>query len=535
MTQNADLLLRPEKSVWNRKRINVRPHEPLGVEKNLKPQAKLAHPDQFLKNFSLAKSWLDYAHSTSSRVNDFILQARKIAIQMLEKTFKHEAPKQSAKEVGKLFVKIIKILKIDSTPKYAFPFSLKANPPLANTVNPSEQDVGECMLAGSKTMTLPFLEEEREAVYQEDAEKIELEIKPGFNMRINLVGLYFLTKPLKTLGEDSDLDPVIDQNTRLSLLNWGKGVNLGSIRAINNHVGRSWEISLHHAVTVRDVIDTINSSGIAGLSVEINASKKGLKLSYAGVNDSKFGQEFTISEAGGTTARDLGILGNLLVRKANQIGSWEGRDLNPILTQHSPTSLLKGGQGLSLGTIRIALGGAQKKVDLSSVRTVGEIIDVINNSIEGVVASINNSKKGISIESTVVGQSLVVSDSDDKKSASNLGISGSPDIWGSFLFLMEALNNGDSVAISKSLEILDLSQEEISNHITETEAKLKRLESVGTRIRGFQSDATRLLSEVEGADLFCASTNLVNQQAIYQSALQRGTAMIQPTLLDFSR
>lgn len=525
VTQNADLLLKPEKTVWSRKRINVSPHEPLKVEKSSRSGAELEHQNRFLRNISLAQIWLKDTHSTLSLVNDFILQARKIAIQMLEKTFNHEARKQAVKEVRKLFVKIVKILKIDSTPKDAFPFM----------VNPSGQDAGEYIFACSKTMTPPFLEEEREVIYQEDTEKIELEIEPGFNMRINLVGLNFLTKPLKTLAEDFDLDPGIDQNTQLSLLNRGKGVNLGSIRVIDNNVGMSWDISLHHAVTVGDVINTINSSGIAGLSMEINASKKGLKLTYTRLNESKSGQELTISERGETTAKDLGILGNLSGGKANQTGSMEGRDLNPILTQHTPISLLKSGQGLSLGTIKITLGRRQKTVGLSSVSTVGEIIDAINNSIEGVVASINNPKKGISIESTVVGQSLMVSDSDDKKSASNLGISGSPDIWGSFLFLLEVLNNEDVVAISKSLETLDLSLEEISNHRTETEAKLKRLENIEARIIGFQSDTVRVLSEIRRIDLLQATTDLAHQKSVYQSALQSGDAMIQPTLFNFIR
>jgi flagellar hook-associated protein 3 FlgL len=116
-----------------------------------------------------------------------------------------------------------------------------------------------------------------------------------------------------------------------------------------------------------------------------------------------------------------------------------------------------------------------------------------------------------------------------------LGISGSADMLGGLLFLREALNNDSSAAISKSLEILDLSLEEVLSHITETEAKLKRLENIGTRIMGFQSDATRLLSEAREVDLFRAVTNLENQQSIYQSALQSGATVIQPTLLNFIR
>jgi len=362
---------------------------------------------------------------------------------------------------------------------------------------------------------------------------MEVEVEPGSKMKINLVGSNFLTKPLKTLGEDFDLDPGIDQNTQLADLNQGRGVNLGSIRVANNNADVSWDINLYHPVTVGDVINTINSSKIAGLNAEINVSKKGLKLTCKGLKESNPGQEFTLSEASGTTAKDLGILTNLLEHSTNRPDGLEGEDLDPILTHSTPISLLKNGHGLTLGTIKIVLGQIQRIVDLSSASTIGEIIDVINNSIPGVIFSVNNSRKGISVESTVGGKSLMVSDGDDKKSAHSLGISGSPDILGTLLLLMEGLNNEDCEVISKSSQILNLSLEEILTHRAKVGAKLKRLEDIETRLIGFQPDTTRLLSEVSEGDVSRATTNLTNQLSIFQSALKRGAAMTQPTLLDF--
>ena len=522
LTKNADRLLEPEKIMGAHKKINVIPPKPSVVEKRPRTGGELEKPDQFLKNISLANLWLKDVHSTLSQVNDLILKAKKIAGQMVEKTPNHEARKQATKEVEKLFDNILKIANI---PRNACPLM----------VNSSGQDARKHIFACNQTLVSSFRKEEGGWVYPKDTEEIELRIQPGLNMRINWVDLNFLTKPLKTLGEDFDLDPGIDQNTRLSDLNRGRGVNLGSIRVTDSNTGKSWDIDLRHTTTMGEVINAINSSGIPGLSADIGTSKKGLKLTYTGGNHSNPGQELTISDGSGSTARDLGILSNLLGRRANQPSSLEGGDLDPILTQNTPISLLKGGYGLTLGSIQIALGSIQRTVDLSSASTIGEIIDAINNSTPGVLASLNNSKKGISIESTVVGQSLMVSDGDDKKSASGLGISGSADMWGGLLFLREALNNDGSEAISKSLEILDLSLEEVLSHRTETEAKLKRLENIGTRIMGFQSDATRLLSEVREVDLFRAVTNLENQQSIYQSALQSGAAVIQPTLLNFIR
>jgi flagellin-like hook-associated protein FlgL len=509
LTKNADRPLEPEKIMGAYKKINGIPSKFSVAEKSPRIGDELEKQDQFLKNISLAKSWLKDTHSNLSQVNDLFLNAKKIAVQMAEKTPNHEARKQAAKEVEKLLTNILEVVNAQKRGRYVF--------------------------AVNQTTMSPFRKEKGDGLYQSDSEEIELGIELGSKMRIKFIDLNFLTKPLKILGEDIDLNPGIDQNTRLSDLNGGRGINLGSIRITDSNAGKSWDIDLHHTATVGEVINAINSAGIAGLSADIGTSKKGLKLTYTGGNHSNPGQELTILEGSGSTARDLGILSNLLRPSVSQTSNLEGKDLNPILTQNTPVSLLNGGYGLTLGSIQISLGSIQRTVDLSSASTVGEIIDIINNSIPGVLASLNNSKKGISVESTAVEQSLMVSDYDGKRSASGLGISGSADMLGGLLFLREALNNDDPEAISKSLEILDLSLEEVLSHRTESEAKLKRLENIGTWVTGFQSDATWFLSEVREVDLFRAVTNLENQQSIYQSALQSGAAVIQPTLLNFIR
>lgn len=471
--------------------------------------AELGNRNRCLNNISLAQVCLKSSNSVLSQLNDLIVKARKITIQVTDKTANHEVWKQAVKDVERLSVGILET---------------------ANNPN-----MGGSLSSRNQTMASPFRKEKMDAVYPAYTEKMELEIEPGLNMKINPIDSNSLTEPLKTLGEDSDLDPGIDRNTWLSDLNRGRGVNLGSIKVTKKNRGRSREVSLLRAVTVGDVIDAINSSGTTGLRADIGASKKGLNLTLAGSRESISGREFVISEAGGTTARDLGILTTLLKESPERPGSWEGRDLNPILTEKTPISLLKVGKGMILGTIKFALGNRQAMIDLSSASTAGDIIDAINNSIPGVIASINGSKRGISIEAKVPGKSLVVSDGDDKKSATCLGISGSPDILGALLFLIDALNRGDYEAVARSSEILNLSSKDILNHRAEVGARLKLLEAIRTGLIGFQPDTSRLFSNVSEADVSRATTDLANQQSIFESALKRGATMIQPALLNFIR
>jgi hypothetical protein len=272
-------------------------------------------------------------------------------------------------------------------------------------------------------------------------------------------------------------------------------------------------------------MDAINSSGIPGLSGDISASKTGFKLSHKGSKEHSSGQELSISQASGGTAGDLGILTNPV----------EGQSLGSILTEATPTSMLRSGTGMVLGTVKFASGDTETVIDLSSASTIGEIIHSINDSIPDVIASVNNSKTGISVESKVAGKSLVISDGDEKKSAQALGIQGSPDIKGALCFLMESLNKGEGKAILEALETLDLGLEKIRSHKAEAEAKLKRLESVQARLKGFQPDDFELFSEISRKDVSRAAADLTNRQSLFQYALKRGAAMIQPAFLDFIR
>ena len=467
------------------------------AKRSLRLRTSQGNDDRFLKNIKLAKQWLRATHSALDQLNHFLLRAKKMTIQMTDKTSSPEIWKRTAKEVERLLAEIL------------------------NTVD--QQDTGGYPFWQDRTTPSYSSKGQREPARQGNGEEMELEIQPGLSMKLSVLDSDVLTKPLRTMGEDGDLNPGIDSQTRLSDLNLGKGVNLGSIRV--NHASRCWDINLQGATTVGEVMDAINSSGIPGLGADINASKTGFKLSHNGSKEHSSGQELSISQASESTPGDLGILTNPV----------EGQSSGSILTETTPTSMLRSCTGMVLGTVKFASGDTETVIDLSSASTIGEIIHSINDSMPDVIASVNNSKTGISVESKVAGKNLVISDGDEKKSAQALGISGSPDIKGALCFLMEGLDKGEGKAILEALETLDLGLEKIRSHKAEAEAKLKRLESVQSRLKGFQPDSFGLFSEISRKDVSRAAAALGNQQSLLQSALKRGTAMIQPAFLDFIR
>jgi flagellar hook-associated protein 3 len=353
---------------------------------------------------------------------------------------------------------------------------------------------------------------------------------------------------------------LVSTNTSLSDLNLGGGVDMVEGKFILEYGANQLIVNLSGAKTLGEVISKINAqcSGL-GLTAAIDSSERRIRLTDGNIPP----LDFKIREYDNqyTTATDLGIVGSfdgntLLGGKlspqpkysfSDTVGTFvsvfglsgnmntvkDTNDLNPSLFESTPLSLLKNGLGLDLGKIKIMLGDETYTVDLSNAATLQDILDSINNCGAGVTASINDDLTGISISSPDNNQSLLISDADSKDSASALGIAGSPDIIGTLLTLKDALNRNDAEDISNTMKILGDGHNKLLSTLASVGAKVQRLETTDTRLEDFKLNVTKLLSEVEDADIVKVATDLAAQQTAYQAALQAAAQMLQPSLLDF--
>ncbi len=106
--------------------------------------------------------------------------------------------------------------------------------------------------------------------------------------------------------EGDDLNPqYIARCTKLSELNQGKGVYAGKIK-ITDKAANSQIIDLSDAETIGDVLDAINSASSIQVLAQINSSGNGIEI----VDQSGGTGVLKVEEAGGSTARDLNILGS---------------------------------------------------------------------------------------------------------------------------------------------------------------------------------------------------------------------------------
>ncbi|UCD17111.1 MAG: flagellar hook-associated protein FlgL [Candidatus Zixiibacteriota bacterium] len=370
---------------------------------------------------------------------------------------------------------------------------------------------------------------------------------------------------------DSSQNGLISGATKLSNLNDGAGVDrsTGKIRVHTVDETISFEIDITSAETIDDVIQAMNNTfsthpdpAVNNVIAAINPTGTGIDIVDG--NGIPLGLQISEASGDGSTAKDLGILGaidpilngedlnprtDFAVTEADPDqttatdlgilgdfhGAMTGESLRPALTEATSLTLLNHGHGMTLGQIRISLGQDTVYLDLGNTAysTVGDIIAAINSVGLDINASINDAQTGLQIVPTVTNKSLIVDEVQEGRTAHAMGIFGSPDIFGSMLILEQALRNNDQEVIAQIIGNLDDGMRELLNHRASVGSKVIRLETAQSRLNDLDYAYTKLLSEVEDADLTKLVTDLAMQEASYQAAMISSAKIIQPTLLHF--
>ncbi|MFN7181098.1 MAG: hypothetical protein ACK4NF_00250 [Planctomycetota bacterium] len=211
---------------------------------------------------------------------------------------------------------------------------------------------------------------------------------------------------------EKDLSPDITMDTRLSLLNFGKGVNLGKI-IINNGIN-SFTVDLSDSEKISDVINRINNVDIT-ISASLNPAQDGIAVS------STTGTITISSDTGYKTAEDLGIAGS------SPSGTIIGTPLNPALSPDTPLNLLNNGTGINTAGFTIenkTLSGTifSAVINILPTDTLGDFINKVNSSNTYTQAFISDDRRKINIVSTLQGGRLKLSEIGGGTTLTDLGI-----------------------------------------------------------------------------------------------------------------
>ncbi len=396
----------------------------------------------------------------------------------------------------------------------------------------------------------------------------------AINTQLTAGGITNLTASIGLEGNNLRLvavdDPTITNSTPLTNLNGGLGVDStpGKFTIRNGAGTTSVAIDISSAVTVGDVITAINtqlaSAGVANVTAAINGLGTGISITdsngtpldlrveeFAAFENTAsnlgiLGQinpvltgtalnprpAFSVTETapGETTAADLGLVG---LFNYSQVG----QALQPQLTASDLLSQFNNNNGFAAGVIRIAHGDSSYEIDLAdtSIVTVQDLMDRINNSGFAITASINSAGTGIQIANNDPARTLMVTNGDESRTASALGISGAADVMSAMMLLTKALREDDGEAIQQMVGTLSDSLTTVLNERAATGAKGIAMETTLNRLQEYEVYYTKLLSDVEDADLTKLITDLAMQENAYNAALNSAAKILQPSLLDFIR
>jgi flagellar hook-associated protein 3 FlgL len=143
----------------NLKSVQKPSDDPVGSTEVLLLRSRLSDSDQFLKSAHLAKTSLEYTENALADINDLLLRAKEIAVAQSSSIYTQEARINIAEEVKQIRSQMLSI----------------ANKRLGNRY----------IFAGHKSLNPAF---DKEAKYQGDGGKVQVEVGKDFFVPINMSG-----------------------------------------------------------------------------------------------------------------------------------------------------------------------------------------------------------------------------------------------------------------------------------------------------------------------------------------------------------
>jgi flagellar hook-associated protein 3 FlgL len=482
-------LFKTQQQIASGKRITKPSDDPAGIRDALSLRTSIAQSNQFVRNVNNNRIYFQAGESTLDSVNINLIRAKELAVQELGGLATAETRKYAVSELNQLISQTLDSANIKVKNQFIF--------------------------AGTAFKTQPFEQSASGAVYLGNSERHEIGVGSNTNAEFTITGS-------ETFG--NDLNPKITKTTKLTSLNAGSGITPGSI-SITDRAGNLGTVTVTSSDTVESLISKINNLR-GNVTAGINANGSGLQLKDG---SSVISQALKIAEvSGGNTAKELGILGQ-------RDGNISGSNLNPIINSATLISDLKDGNGLTLNQINISNGAASGTVTLSSAKTIGDVINLINTSFLNVTASINSTGNSLLVNSNNSTTIAIVKNVGTDETAESLGLGGGKNVFTTLYKLRDALDNNDSLAIIASLENLGSNQVSINNNRAIVGAKLSGVEK-----KVDYHDQNRLnildqLSNIEDVDAVKSISDLANLEFALQATLSATAKVLQPTLMDFLR
>jgi len=331
------------------------------------------------------------------------------------------------------------------------------------------------------------------------------------------------------------LTPRLTRLTPVTAMAGGAGIDLENGFVITNGPNQA-TITFDGALTVQDIINAINNAGVF-VTARINESGTGID-----VFNQVSGTSLSIGENGGSTATDLGIRTFDAATPLSQLNFGRG------------VHITEGKDDLTV----TAKDGSTVNVNLDGAKTVGDVIDLINQAATeagvNVTASFAETGNGIRLaDGTGGGGALSVSIANLSTAAMELGLvttaaTGTAELFGddvnptrtegilgALIDLETALRDDDTRGISFAGNRLDGLRNEVIRSQGIIGARSQALSAKLAQMGDASASTERFLSQVKDLDFTEAATKLQSALTQFQANLQVSSRIVNVSLLDFLR
>ena len=486
----TEAMFNAQKEITSGKKIHKPSDDPSGMRDTLALRTNIKQIKQFDRNINSNQLFLSRGESALDSIGVSLSRAKELSMVELGGLSTSETRGYAKIELDNIISKVLQDANIKVKNMYIF--------------------------SGTDVNTTPFELSAPGAVYKGNSDNLMVQIEEDINVKVNIPGS-------EVLG--TDLNPDLNTSTNVSDLNGGTGITAGSF-SITDRAGTSGTVTITSSMTLANVITAIGNVS-SNLTASINSSGNGITIRDT---SSVITNSLTVSEVnGGRTASSLGIVGT-------KDGNIEGMDLNAALSTNTKISELNGGDGLTLGDIKIINGAASGVVSLSSATTIGGVIDLINAAASGTVtASIDSAGTSLQVVSNNSSTIAVVNNVGTDTTAEELGIGGGRNVINTLFKLKQAMEYDDTFAILGSLANLDSGLETINESRAIYGAVARRIMSTEATHQQNIVNQKDQISNIEGADLVEAASEFAAMEAALQASLSSTARIIQPSLLDFLR
>jgi flagellar hook-associated protein 3 FlgL len=356
----------------------VRPSEdPVAAARALDLTQALSRQDQFTSNVQYGDTFLTAADSALTEINGLLIQASSIASQTVSNLTSPAEREAEAEVVTSIRQQLQAI--------------------------GNRQFNGRYLFAGRDTTSRPFVDALGATAYIGDTGDLLVRPDDGQTAPISMPGSLLFGALSAPITSGVDLTPTLTADVRLEDLTGPGAQVLRSGMLVFNDVGGvgAFTVDLSTTDTIGGVVDAINAAAkAAGANVTASFSDTGIVV-----------RQTPSSGSGGAVTRSL-VLGPVDQQLT----------LIPRVTRLTPVAELGQGAGIDLESGIIVSNGANTAtVDLSTAKTVQDIINAINNAGVFVRARINDAGTGIEVLNEVSGTSLSIGENGGT-TATDLGI-----------------------------------------------------------------------------------------------------------------